>query len=243
MLPSASAAASAPARRREARGSDELLPVYPLDAGPPDPLAARFCDAVLLQPERRRAECCAGSVGAAGRIEGQCVRTRTVALGQHAVTLAPADVDRCVEAVTRATVGCDWVIPNTVALPPECDGVVKGALKEKAQCRSSLECQEGARCLGLSTVDLGVCGAPKVVGAQCNLAVDMLATFARQDQLDRAHPECAGYCNRGHCEERGRGRRCLRHGPRLRGRRSLRLRQVHERAAPRHRRGVHRHLR
>jgi hypothetical protein len=201
VLPTATVSASAWPEAAEARGSDELLPVYPMDAGPPDPLAARFCDAVLLQTERRRAECCAASVGAAALIESQCVRTLTFALGQHAVTLAPADVDRCVEAVTRSTVGCDWVIPNTVALPPECDGLIKGSLKEKAQCRSSLECPDGMRCLGLSTIDFGTCGAPKPAHSMCNLAIDMLATLSRQDHVDRTHPECAGYCNRGHCED------------------------------------------
>jgi hypothetical protein len=184
------------------RGSDEIRPVYPVDAGAPDPLAARFCDVVLLEPERRRAECCSSSSAVASTLRDQCVRTLTFALGQHAVTLAPADVDRCADAVTRATSACDWVIPNTVALPPECEGIVKGALKEKDPCRSSLECPDGMRCVGLSTVDFGACGAPKAARSPCNLAVDMLATFTRQDQLDRAHPECAGYCGHGRCEDR-----------------------------------------
>jgi hypothetical protein len=201
VAPAASASASGSMDGIESRGSDELRPVYPVDAGPPDPLAARFCDAVALLPERRKGECCGATSSAAGLVGSQCVRTLTFALGQHAVTLAPADVDRCVDAVTRATTGCDWVIPNTVALPQECEGVIKGALTEKAQCRSSLECPDGMRCLGLSTIDLGTCGPPKITGSQCNVAVDMLATFTRQDHFYRAHSECQGYCGRARCED------------------------------------------
>ncbi len=200
--PDASPAASAMSTAlepAEARGGDEIRPVYPIDAGPPDPLAARFCDAVLVAPERRRSECCS-TPNLAGIVAGQCVRALTFALAQHTVTLAPADVDRCAEAVTRASAGCDWVIPDTTALPPECEGLVKGALAEKARCRSSLECREGLRCMGLSTVDLGVCAPPKPARSQCNVAIDMLATFTRQNHVDRDHPECEGYCGHAQCE-------------------------------------------
>jgi hypothetical protein len=200
-LSSAALSASALSPYAEAPGSDELKPVYPTDAGPPDPLAARFCDAVVVLGERRRGECCTAQSGVAEALAVQCVRTLTFALGQKAVSLAPADVDRCVEAMTRSTTGCDWVTTYPVALPPECDGVVKGALQEKAPCRSSLECVDGLRCLGLSTIDPGVCGPPKGAHEACNLAVDMLATFARQDHMERTHPECVGYCNRGHCDD------------------------------------------
>jgi hypothetical protein len=182
-------------------GGDEIRPVYPVDAGAPDPLAARFCDAVVVLPERRKGECCGSASPVAALVGDQCVRTLTFALGQHAVTLSPEDVDRCVAAATRATSGCDWVTLTTAGVPPECEGVVKGALPEKAQCRSSLECRDDMRCLGLSTVDLGACGRPKVARSPCNLAVDMLATFTRQDHVDRAHPECAGYCARNRCED------------------------------------------
>ena len=194
-------AAPLPAEDREAPGSDEIRPVYPADAGAPDPLAQRFCGAVELLPEQRRAECCGASGGLAEALGESCVRTLSFALAQRAVTLAAADVDRCVEAMTRATSGCDWITPRSPALPPECEGVVKGALQEKAPCRSSLECPEGERCLGLSTVDLGRCGPPKSARSPCNVAVDTLATFTRQDHLDRTHPECEGYCGHGRCED------------------------------------------
>lgn len=177
-------------------GSDELKPVYPVDAGPPDPLATRFCDAVYSLPAKRLAACSGKPAGpAAGIVQGQCVRTLTAALALHSVKLDPGDVDRCTDAMTRATTGCDWATPAGAApLPAECDGVVHGALSANAPCRSSLECPDGLRCQGLSTIDTGTCAAPKAAGFACNLADDMLATFARQDHYDRAHPECAGPC-------------------------------------------------
>jgi hypothetical protein len=194
----APATSSGPA---EARADDDLRPVYPLDAGLPDPLAQRYCDAVYDQPVRRMSECCGPVHGAAAEMSGQCVRVLTAALASRAVSVDGAAVDRCVEAMQQATAGCDWVTPSaSVAVPPACDGAIHGALGEKARCRSSLECAPGLRCQGLSTIDMGTCGAPKAAGHACNLAVDTLAAMARQDRYDRAHPECAGYCAGRRCE-------------------------------------------
>lgn len=179
----------------------ELTPVYPVDAGAPDPLAQRFCDAVHVLPEKRAGACC-GAGGNAGEVmSGQCVRTLSFALAQRALTIAPADVDRCVEAMTQATAGCDWIRPmGGVTMPEACEGIIKGALAEKAPCRSSLECQGSLRCQGLSTIDMGKCAPPKEAKQACNLAVDMLASFTRQDHVNRDHPECEGYCTHGRCE-------------------------------------------
>jgi hypothetical protein len=192
----AAASAIAPSTASGEPGSDELKPVYPADAGPPDPLAARLCDALHALPAKRLAACTSKPAGpAAGIVQGQCVRTLTAALAAHAVKLDPGDVDHCTDAMTRATTGCDWATPAAATpLPPECDGIVHGALSPGASCRSSLECPDGTRCQGLSTIDTGTCAAPKAAGLACNLADDMLATFARQDHFDRAHPECAGTC-------------------------------------------------
>ena len=198
---SASASASSSAFPGEARGGDEILPVYPLDTGPPDPLAQRYCDAVHALPARRVAECCDGAGTPVAAFVQQCVRTLTHALGHHAAVLAPADVDACLAALTKATAGCDWITPLSAPLPPACLGIVKGALPEKAQCRSSLECAEGMRCQGLSTVDFGACGPPKPAGTGCSLAVDMLVVFTRQDEVDRDHPECEGQCARTSCRD------------------------------------------
>ncbi|APR82932.1 Hypothetical protein A7982_08281 [Minicystis rosea] len=191
---SVTAAPGAPAER-------ELQPVYPVDAGAPDPLAQRFCDAIHVLPEKRAGECC-GARGAAGEVMGgQCVRTLTFALSQHAVSLAAADVDRCVEAMTQATAGCDWVTPGGRApIAAACEGIIKGTIAEKTACRSSLECSGNLRCQGLSTIDMGKCGPAKEAKQACNLAVDMLATFTRQEQVNRDHPECEGHCVRARCE-------------------------------------------
>lgn len=190
------ASASAPTAPSAEPGSDELKPVYPVDPGPPDPLASRFCGALHALPASRLAACTSKPAGpAAVIVRGQCVRTLTAALKAHAVKLDPKDVDRCNDAMTRATAGCDWASPaGSSPLPAECDGIVHGALAAGAPCRSSLECPDGSRCQGLSTIDTGTCAAPKAAGLACNLADDMLATFARQDHYDRKHPECAGTC-------------------------------------------------
>jgi hypothetical protein len=182
-------------------GSDELHPVYPVDGGPPDPLAQRFCDAIYALPARRAAECCstAPSIGAA--FAGQCVRVLSYAMSTHAVRLASADVDACAEAIEKATVGCDWVtLKLSVPIPPACDGILEGQLHDKAPCRSSLECADGLRCQGLSSIDVGACGPPRPAGQACNLAVDMLASFTRQDHYPRKHPECEGYCSGMRCQ-------------------------------------------
>jgi hypothetical protein len=190
------AAPGAPGLASAEPGSDELKPVYPVDAGPPDPLALRLCDTLHATPAKRLAACTGKPAGPAPAIvEGQCVRTLTAALAAHSVTIDPGAVDRCTDAMNRATTGCDWATPTGLApLPAECDGIVHGALAAGASCRSSLECPDGMRCQGLSTIDTGTCAAPKAAGLACNLANDMLATFARQDHYDRAHPECVGVC-------------------------------------------------
>lgn len=205
--PSATATgSSAPAQSAQpaptiAGDSDEIRPVYPLDAAP-HPLAQRFCEAIHILPEKRKGECCGAATSPALEgVAGLCVRTLSYALGSGAVTLAPADVDACVAALGKATTGCDWVKPFALELGPACDGIVKGTLAEKAPCRSSLECGEGMRCLGLSTVDPGTCGPPKPARYPCNLAVDVLAGHTRQASLERAHPECAGFCTRSVCQD------------------------------------------
>ena len=200
----ASADPTAPAvsteRGPKSKPDREVRPVYPVDAGPPDPAATRFCEAVQTLPEKRKAECCVGARVGTAPVDS-CVRTLSYAIAQHAVTLAPADLDRCVEAMTAATSGCDWVTPFAIAIPPACAGIFKGALAAKTSCRSSLECAEGLRCQGLSATDLGVCGAPRAARFQCGVGIDALAAFTRQDQLDHDRPECEGRCTRGRCED------------------------------------------
>ena len=193
--PALSAAAAAPAKP-----DSEVRPVYPVDAGPPDPLALRFCEAVQTLPEKRRAECCVGARVGTAPVDA-CVRTLSYAIAQHAITLAPADLDRCAEAMKAATSGCDWVTPLAIAIPPACVGILNGTLADKAPCRSSLECAAGLRCRGLSATDLGECGAPRAARFQCGAGIDTLAAYTRQDQIDRDHPECEGRCTYGRCQD------------------------------------------
>ena len=201
--PSASTTASAissSAAAPRSRPDDEVRPVYPVDAGPPDPLATRFCEAIQALPEARKAECCAGArTGVAPT--SACVRTLSYALAQRAVSLDAAELDRCVEAMKKATFGCDWVTPFSIAIPLVCQEIVKGTLAEKESCRSSLECAAGLRCQGLSATDVGACGPARVARMQCGVGIDTLATYTRQDGVDRDHPECAGRCARGQCDD------------------------------------------
>jgi hypothetical protein len=182
------------------KSDDEVRPVYPVDAGPPDPLATRFCEAVQALPEKRKAECCTDARTGVAPTDA-CVRTLSYAIAQHAITLDAADVDRCAEAMKKATDGCDWVTPLSTAIPLVCKGILSGKLAEKERCRSSIECAAGLRCQGLSATDVGACGPPREARVQCGVGVDTLATYTRQDSVDRDHPECAGRCFRGQCED------------------------------------------
>lgn len=191
-----SSAAAAPTSRSD----DEVRPVYPIDAGPPDPLATRFCDAIQALPETRKAECCAGArTGVAPT--SACVRTLSYAIAQRAASIDAGELDRCVEAMKKATEGCDWVTPFSIAIPLVCKEIIKGTLAEKERCRSSLECAGGLRCQGLSATDVGACGPARVARMQCGVGIDTLATYTRQDDVDRDHPECAGRCARGQCDD------------------------------------------
>jgi hypothetical protein len=197
-------ASAAPSASTTEPGSDQVKPVYAVDAGVPDPLAIRLCEALDRLPDQRVTECCGVTPSFTSRaITGQCVRTLTGALGSKAISLAEADVDRCAEAMTKATTGCDWVTASTGSdpLPPECVGILHGTLGEKARCRSSLECSGTLRCQGLSAIDVGTCGRPKPTGAACALANDMLSIFTRQEPIDRTHPECGGYCRVRKCTD------------------------------------------
>jgi hypothetical protein len=201
--PSATAAASsAPlvATTTPRAPDTEARPVYPAEPGPPDPQALRFCAAIQALPQERKAACCADSPTGSAPIDA-CVRTLSYALADHAVTLSPSALDACVAAMTQATLGCDWVTPFSLATPPACATLLTGKIAEGARCRSSLECASGLRCQGLSATDLGACGPPRAARFQCGVGTDMLAAYTRQDSVDREHPECAGHCSRGQCED------------------------------------------
>lgn len=184
---------------------DQVRPVYSLE-GPVAPLAAKLCEALHKLPEERRAQCCPGGSGIT--VLAQCTGTLSSALRLGAVTLEAEAVDRCASAMAAAHEGCAWVGPNPLPLPEVCTGLLKGTLGAGAHCRSSLECQDGLRCAGAGPTDLGRCAPAGPPGTPCELAVDALAVYARQD-LARGHPECDGYCQRRACWPPLDGGSCL----------------------------------
>jgi hypothetical protein len=198
---SAAADASRADRRVESAASpstdDEVHSVYPADAGPPDPLAARLCTALHDVPEQRRATCCVTRPGVV--FTSECVRTLTAALRFNAVTLDAAQIGRCETAMAREHEGCDWVGPFAPDVPKECDGIVRGVLETDSPCRSSLECRQGLHCRGSGPTLPGICRPARQAGDGCGGAVDALATYTRQLQADIAHPECNGYCDSHRC--------------------------------------------
>jgi hypothetical protein len=191
--PSASASASAAVAAVSASGGDdEVGPVYPVTNAPPDPLAQKLCEAIHVLPAARKAACCSRPPGAT--VAGECARMLSFALREKSVTLDPAAVDRCSEAVARIHEGCGWVGPLLPPSPPECDGIVIGTLPQGKPCRSSLECLDGLRCQGAGPTDRGVCAPPGGRGRACGIAVDTLAAHARQSSSETKHPECQGFC-------------------------------------------------
>jgi hypothetical protein len=180
-----------------------IKPVYPLDAGPPDLLALKLCEALHDLPAKRKADCCKQPVGTV--LTSECVRMLTGALSSHAVTLSAVDVDRCAAAMDAVYQGCDWPGPNTPDVPEACLGIVKGTLHARARCRSSLECSGEQRCNGVGPTQAGTCGPTREDGEPCNVSTDALAGVVLQNGvIDKLHPECTGYCNRNRCAHYGK---------------------------------------
>lgn len=201
------------------RGED-VEPVYPKIPGPPEPLAEKLCTALHEVPAKRRADCCSTSPGFT--LTNECVRMLSHALRDKSVQIEASTVEACAAAMNAAHEGCDWVGPTNVPIPAACDGILRGSVVEGGRCRSSLECVEGYRCLGLGPTDAGVCRKPLPSGYPCDLAVDPLAAITRHDSLELQHPECVGVCAQRRCRdavalhgpcknhvECGRGQVCL----------------------------------
>lgn len=195
----ASAASSAASEPSAESGADLVRPVYPVTNDPPDPLAQRFCEALHTLPTTRKGACCKSPPSLS--LASECTRMLSYALKQKAVKLEAEDADRCVAALEKATLGCDWVRPLAMESPPECDGIVHGLLAEGQACRASLECQDGLRCLGSGPTQAGRCQKPLGRGAPCSHAVDTLAAYTGQRGSDARHPECAGFCARRFCAD------------------------------------------
>jgi hypothetical protein len=198
----ASASASSPdaaalASASGGKGEDEVRPVYPLLKGEPEPAARKLCAALHEVPARAKAACCQGTSGSS--LASLCEGVVTAALRAGAVTIEAEAIDRCAAAMDQAHQGCEWVTPLSSPVAPECEGLVRGRLAENDVCRSSLECADGLRCHGAGPTSTGRCGKP-AAGGSCNTGVDVLATYARQDGYDKAHPECTGVCSQHRCQ-------------------------------------------
>lgn len=180
-----------------ARQEAERRPLYPIDSGVPDPMAARLCDTLHTLPQTLRAQCC--GTPPSSSLTGECVRTLTSALRDGAVKLVAAEIDRCVEATAQQLKGCDWVTPLTPSTQPACGSLVHGQREGGARCRSSLECKDSLYCRGLSPTTPGLCAAPVAVGTACGQGQDMLALYTRQIVHEAGHADCAGACVAGKC--------------------------------------------
>lgn len=198
--PSASSTPSAAPFGSEGAHEDaDVRPVYPPLTGPAHPLATKLCGALYGVYGARRGECC-GHKPQPG-LDTECERNLSGALALGAIDLAEADIDRCAEAVRKEATGCDWITPGgqLPTAPPECSGVVKGKLASGTRCRSSLECEGKLRCHGVGPTTVGVCAPAKAQGS-CGGSADVLATYVREDGVDKRHPECTELCGRRRCE-------------------------------------------
>jgi hypothetical protein len=179
-------------------GEDDVEPVYPIEPNaPPVPLATKLCVGLTEMPEKKRSACCNIAPGIV--VTTECVRTLSAALRYKAVEIAEPDVDKCLAAFGKTLEGCDWVGPFAPGPPPECMGILKGKLAAGAKCRSSLECSGDLRCLGVGPTTPGKCGPAKATGEVCGGTVDTLATYVRQNDLDKQHPECKEKCIKHKC--------------------------------------------
>ena len=178
---------------------DEVRPVYPIDDKAPVPRAVRYCDVVQERVKMRREACCPGAPSFAPT--GECARTLSAALRAGAVTVADADLDACEKGITAETAGCDWVTSVGTPTAAACLGIIRGNVKSGGACRSSLECAQGAFCLGLGATRGGRCAAPSAALTLCGAGTDSLAAFTGQDDSGRRHPECAGYCASRQCRD------------------------------------------
>jgi hypothetical protein len=172
--------------------------VYPRDVKDVPPLVARLCEALHTLPRVRWAECCQSTPGTV--LTSECTRNVTGAIAGGAIALSEDGVARCEAAMAKVHEGCDWVGPWPRETPAECRSLFRGSRKANDACRSTLECEGSLRCLGVGPTDAGRCGEPPPIGGLCGSAVDALAVYARQDDVDEVHPMCGGgYCDRNRC--------------------------------------------
>ncbi len=190
--------AGAPGTADDASAHEDIQPVYDANT-PPTPAAVALCDALYTAPAERKAACCKDKPGPSP-LARTCAGVLSAALAGKAVTLDEAKAKSCADARARQTEGCAWVGPIPPRTPPECSGLLRGSLDGGAVCRSSLECKDGLRCLGVSPLDTGRCGKPAAAGGRCGGAVDALSIVMPQVDIDREHPSCdRSTCELGVC--------------------------------------------
>jgi hypothetical protein len=193
-----------------AGGGEDIEPVYPVETNaPPVPIAQKLCDALTTLPEKKRAACCKTSPGVV--LATECTRQLGAALRHNALTVDDKDVDACIAAFDKTLDGCDWVGPFPPGPPTACQGIFKGKLAAGQKCRSSLECAGDLRCKDLGPTTVGKCGlAGTGEETSCGGTVDSLATYTRQNDVDRRHPECKERCIKHKCQTPiGEGGACL----------------------------------
>lgn len=192
----ASSATAVDGATPEDKEDDEVRPVYPVDVKP-EPIAAKLCDALHAVPEKVRSTCCSETPGFT--LASECTRVVSAALQLKAVSLAAADVDRCVAELEKAYAGCDWVGSHKIVPPDSCEGIFHGTLQQGSRCRSSVECADGLRCAGVGPTDVGRCAPPGEDGSPCGGSVDVLERYTRQQTTEKKHPACKGVCDRHRC--------------------------------------------
>ena len=161
----------------------------------PDTLAQRLCDALHTLPAARKKECCGTTLSS---LAGVCTQELSASLRSGAVTLDPAQIDRCAVQTAKQLEGCDWVTPLVPRPPDACLDVVHGQRKAGTRCRSSVECLDGLFCRAAAPGREGVCAAPRAARTRCDVPADNLAAFTRAED-DGRHLGCEGLCIKGQC--------------------------------------------
>lgn len=205
-LPAPEVAAAAPAHAAlpastdtaasAVRGGAVPRSIYPSDMKV-DPRAQKLCAAFQTLPRTRRAEC-------AGRkpsldLAAECTRTLSAALASGALRIDDDSAERCVADMHARYGDCAFTAATALSPLPACTSLWRGTLAAGTRCRSSLECQEGSYCRGLSPLDTGICAPPEAHGARCGGGIDPLSAYVPHERA--RHEECAGgaECGQGRC--------------------------------------------
>jgi hypothetical protein len=205
---SVSASASASSGAPDGGDDEEVKPVYTIDPNaPPDPVAQKLCTGLMEVLPKRKAECCKTAPGLL--LTSECVGLLGAAIRAKAIVVDEGKVTACVAALDKTFAGCDWVGPFPPPVPEECVGIFAGKIAKGQRCRSNLECEGTLRCHGVGPTTPGKCGPPRKVGESCG-GTDVLASYTRQDKLERLHPPCEARCVRGSCvEPAADGAKCM----------------------------------